>query len=142
MARNRFFNPANSTTYEWPTNHQPDGEDEFGKTRNITRSAPTGNVGLVKQQGDDGPLVMTLRGSILTRAFYQQMWIWYDLCRTQTIYFYDFDDQQYEVQITSFRPQRVGATRQGRNPDTHYWKYTLVMEVYRVISGDLAGVDP
>jgi hypothetical protein len=141
--RDRFTNPATGTFYDWPLNH--DEEDESGKARNITRTAPTGSVGLIKQQGDDGPLLLHLKGKILKRAQLAAFWSWFELSRTQTIYFRDFDNQQYEVQITSFAPQRhrkLSFPSPGNDPSTHYWTYSMELEVYRVISGDLAGITP
>lgn len=144
MARDRFVNPANGGAYDWLVNHSDEGET--GKTRNITRTANTGVVGLVKQQGDDGPYILKLSGTILHRSQLQQMWAWYALCRTQTIYFYDFDGQGFEVQITSFMPTRHRTLRNPRDPSAplHYWTYNIEMEVYRFLNGDLvaAGVTP
>lgn len=139
MARNRFTNPANNASYDWPQNH--DSEETTGKVRNITRSAPTGLTGAVKQQGDDGPLVLKLSGVITRRSQFQQMWAWYALCRTQTIYFTDFDGQMYEVQIVGFEPQRVrNMYRAGFDPPDYHWRYSISMEVHRFLAGDLAAV--
>jgi hypothetical protein len=143
MARNTFTNPATGTSYEWPINHE--SEDAMGKVRNITRTSPTGNVGLVKQQGDDGPLLIKLHGTILSRAHYAAFWNWYALSRAQTIHFTDFDGQSYEVQITSFQPVRVrNLYRAGKDPHMHHWTYDMEMEVYTLLAGDLAtqGVTP
>lgn len=142
MSRNRFTDPRTGVIYDWQTNHSE--EESTGKTRNITRTAPTGNVGLVKQQGDDGPLIIRLSGSIFHRAQYQQMWHWFQLSKGQTIYFTDFDNQKYEVQITSFLPKRVRRLSNRKDPSMpyHYYTYTMEMEVYRVIAGDLVGVTP
>jgi hypothetical protein len=145
--RNRFTDPASVVAaYDWPINHNE--EEESGKVRNVTHTAPTANnVGLVKQQGDDSPFVLKLKGHIKTRAQYAAFWQWFQLCRTQTIYFRDFDNQQYEVQITSFLPtrsRRHSYPAPGLDPHDHYWTYTMELEVYRFISGDLAtaGVTP
>jgi hypothetical protein len=145
MARNRFFNPATNETYAWPVNHNE--EEETAKARNITRTAPTSGYGLVRQQGDDGPFLLKLSGTILDRAQLVAMWRWYAICRAQTIRFIDFDDQSYEVQITDFAPRRVRkaiAPRRDPSAPTHYWTYTITMEVYAFIAGDMvgAGVTP
>jgi hypothetical protein len=143
MSRNRFRDPATGDTYDWKVNHSE--EDEQGKTRNITHSANTGLTGLVRQQGDDGPMVLKYTGVILDRSQYIEFWRWYDLCRTQTIYFYDPEGQGYEVQITVFTPQRVrNLSRPFRDPANYHWRYRIEMEVYRFLSGDLrtAGVTP
>jgi hypothetical protein len=140
--RNRFTNPANGATYDWLKNHSE--EDGAGKTRNIERTANTGSVGAVKQQGDDGPLLLRWKGTILQRSQLQAMWTWWNLCRTQTIYLRDFDGEEYEGQITSFVPQRHSTLRNPRDPSAplHYWTYDFEFEIYRVISGDLVGLAP
>lgn len=140
--QNRFQNPANSATYVWPKNHSD--EEGSGKTRTIDRTANTGVVGAVKQQGDDGPLILRWKGTILLRTQLQAMWFWYNLCKSQTIYLRDFDGQEYEGQITSFVPQRHRTLRNPRDTSAplHYWTYDFEFEVYRVIAGDLVGVMP
>lgn len=145
MARNRFVNPVDGFTYAWPVNHSE--EEETGKTRNITRTAPTSGYGLVRQQGEDGPYLIKLSGTILDRSQLVAFWQWYAICRFQTIHFIDFDDQRFEVQITDFAPKRVRKlTAPSRDPSapTHYWSYTITMEVYAFIVGDMvgAGVTP
>jgi hypothetical protein len=143
--QNRFTNPADNSHYDWPQNHTD--EEGMGKARNITRAANTGNTGAVKQQGDDGPLVVSLSGKIQHRAQLQAFWLWFNLCKTQTIYFRDFDSQEYEVQIVSFVPKRIRKLSfSGKDPSMpyHYYEYTMTMEVYGVRAGDLAatGVTP
>src|SRR3954454_3299927 len=132
MARNRFTNPATMATYDWPVNHSE--EEPTGKTRNISRAANTGNVGAVRQQGDDGATVLTYTGTINTRAQLQQFWAWYELSKAQTIYFTDYDGQEYEVQITAFTPKRVrkltSISRDAGMPH-HYYTYSISMEVLR-----------
>lgn len=146
MARtpNAFVNPANGERYDWPINHAD--EDAVSKTRSISRSGTTNNVGAVRQQGDDGPLTMKVSGTILHRDQLRAFWKWYALCRTQTIYFYDFDDQGYEVQITEFSPTRHRTLRNPRDPSApmHYWTYSLTLDIYRFLVGDMAamGVTP
>ncbi len=143
MARNTFTNPSNGDAYQWLVNH--DEEEDAGKTRSITRTGLTSNVGTVKQQAEDGPLLLRFRGKIVDRSQYQAMWAWFELSRAQTIYFTDFDGQSYEVQITSFTPKRVRKSRAPqRDPSTplHYWEYGIEMEVYKVLAGDLIGVAP
>lgn len=146
MPRNRFTNPADSTYYDWTVNHTE--EDESGsKQRAITRTSNTGNVGLVKQQGEDGPTILRYTGTILDRSQLAAFWAWFKLCKTQTIYFKDFDNQQYEVQITAFQPKRhrrMTSVRRDASMPQHYWTYTIELEVYRFISGVMAtaGIAP
>lgn len=138
MARNRFTDPVDGSFYEWTINHSE--EQESGKTRNFTNSATTSNVGLVRQQGDDSPMTLRYSGTILDRAQLVAFWQWFVLSRDQTIYFTDFDDQEYEVQIASFSPKRERTLRNPRDDSAplHYWTYTMEMTVYRFVSGDLA----
>lgn len=140
---NQFVNPRNGATYSWPINH--DEEEEFGKSRNIEHTAPTASTGLVKQQGDESPLILRLNGKILEEAQLTAMKGWWSLCATQTIYFYDFAADHYEVIITAFRPKRKRTVRNPRggtaNP-LHYWEYTIEMEVIRVLAGPWTGVSP
>lgn len=144
--QNRFENPANGEIYQWPVNH--DEEEEMGRARTISRSATTGNVGMVRQQGEDGPLILKWRGKILHRSQFQAMWRWFEISRTQTIWVADFDGNRYEVQITAFTPKRVRKlSNHGRdkvNTPWHYWEYGIEMEVIKVLWGDLvvAGVIP
>jgi hypothetical protein len=145
MARNQFINPQNGVVYSWLVNHSE--EQAAGKARNITRTAPTGATGLVRQQGDDGPYLIQLAGKILDRSQLQMFWLCYATCRTQTLHFLDYDNQRYEVQITDFAPQRVRKENSPqRDPTTplHYWTYTMTLEVYAFIAGDMhdAGVTP
>lgn len=147
MARtaNQFQDPAGvRTTYDWVVNHSE--EEEFGKERNIEHSAPTGGVGLVRQQGADAPMVLELRGVIFHEAQYQEFWAWWKLSRTQTIYFHDFAGDSYEVVFTSFKPTRHRTIRNPKdysNAPYWFWRYTMRLEVVRFIDGPLAtaGVD-
>lgn len=131
-----FTDPLTGATYQWHNNHET--EDPSGKTRQISGSANTGLTGRVRQQGDDGPMVLTLHGRIRTRDQSRQFWHWYNLCRTQTIYFTDFDGQEYEVQITSYLPERVRQASNVADPSMthHNIQYTLTMEVYAFLAGD------
>lgn len=141
--RDTFINPANGEKYEWKIGHK--AEEPTSKTRQITESANTGNTGLVKQQGDVQPLILKYSGSILHASQHSEMWRWYELCETQTIFFQDFMGNEYEVIITDFAPKREPTIRNPKdfkNAPFHYWTYTITMEVIRVIKGELAGLTP
>lgn len=144
MARNLFIDPAgNRPTYPWQINHSD--EDEGGKARSIEESANTGGTGLVKQQADDQPIIFNYSGTILHKAQLVEFWAWFQLCATQTIYFTDFAGDEYEVLITAFKPTRHRTIRNPRdfaNAPLWYWKYTISIEVIRVISGVMEGVSP
>jgi hypothetical protein len=142
---NRFTDPRTAASYDWPLNYSE--EEGFGKRRNITHGANTGQTGLVKQQGDDEPLIWKVRGSILTEAMLIEIWRWWQLSKSQTIYFRDFAGDEYEVIFTSFEPTRKRVLRNPKDPTNapnHYWTYEIEMEVIRIISGPLAtsGVSP
>jgi hypothetical protein len=144
MARNRFTNPADGSFYDWQINHAD--EDAVSKSRNITRSGTTDNVGVVRQQGDAGPLTLKYSGTILHRAQLVEFWRWFEISRDQTIYFTDFDGQEFEVQITEFSPQRHRTLRNPRDPSAplHYWTYSITLDVFAIRTGDMldAGVTP
>lgn len=143
--QNRFEDPRTGDIYDWQRNHTT--EEAMGRERNITHSGATGGVSMVRQQGEEGPLVLDWQGIIEYRAQLQEMWKWYELSRTQTIWIRDYDGNRYEVIITSFTPKRVRKMSfQGRdrvNTPWHYWEYTIKMEVVTVLWGDLvvAGVE-
>jgi hypothetical protein len=141
MARNIFINPVTSAQYPWEVNH--DTEEQVGKTRNITHDANTANIGFVRQQAPSDPTTLRYTGTILTRSQLLQMWAWYTLCETQTIYFQDFEGVKYEVIITHFLPVRKRVQRNPRDPANapdHVWTYSIEMDVIRVVSGYLAGI--
>lgn len=143
MARNRFTDPATNDTYDWQINHSE--EESFGKTRNIEHTAPTSGTGLVKQQSDDGPLVIKVKGVMLHKAQVQEFINWWKVTHSRTIYFKDFTGDEYEVLITSFLPLRKRTIRNPRdfaNAPLWYWEYELEMEVITVRSGLWVGVTP
>lgn len=137
MARNRFTNPLDGTFYDWQVNHSE--EQTLGRTRSFDHTAPTSGNGLIRQQGDDPPMVIHLQGTILHKAQHTQMVNWFNLSRTQTIYFTDFTGDQYEVVITSFLPVRKRTVKNPKdyaNAPYWYWTYDIEMEVVRFIASD------
>lgn len=141
--QNKFENPSNAQSYSWAINHFE--EEASGKRRSIERAANTANTGLIRQQNDDQPLVFRYSGTILTEAHFKEMVKWFQLTKTQTIYFHDFAGDSYEVIITSFEPTRHYALRNDKDPvnaPNHYWKYSIEIEVIRVIDGVWEGVSP
>lgn len=142
--RNAFINPATLEVYEWIINHSPDGDKGTEKKRQITATANTGNVGLVRQQSADDPLVLKREGEILDVSQEEAMWRWWNICKGQTIYFVEFNGDAYEVQITNYNPQRIATGGPTRSGQRYYVKYTIEMEVYAVLAGIPfnAGVTP
>lgn len=139
--QNRFENPATGETYNWHQNHAPDGEEMTGKQRTINRLPGTAPGTVILQQGDDGAYTIKLRGTILMRVQHQAFLRWWKLSRTQTIFFTDFDNQKYEVQITSYMSKRKGKlTSIGKDPSmrTHTYDYEIEMVVINFLSGDMA----
>lgn len=135
MARNIFIDPAGDRDdYSWAINHSE--EQEFGQARNIEHGANTADTGYVRQQSDNGPMILRFSGTILTRAQIVEMIAWYRLCEEQTIHFEDFTGDRYEVIITAFRPTRHRTIRNPRdlaNAPYWFWRYEIEMDVVRVI---------
>lgn len=141
--RDKFTNPANGESYEFDIGHAE--EEPTSKTRQITNSANTANTGLIPQQGASQPLVLKYSGTILKASQHKEMWRWFELCETQTIFFTDYDGNEYEVMITDFAPKRQSTIRNPRDPQNaplHYWTYSISMQVIQVRSGELSGVTP
>lgn len=136
----RFKNPANNVTYDWPINY--DNVSSSGRSRSIEHTANTATTGLVRQQGSDDPLVFKVSGAILTEAQYQAFWEWFNRCASQTIYWRDVDNDEYEVIVTSFTPVKVrGRNRQGGvAAPLWYWKYEMEIEVVTCLTGVLADI--
>jgi hypothetical protein len=135
-----FTNPATGASYSWAINHAE--ESEGGRSRQIDYEGNTGNVGLVRQQGELEPLGFSFSGTILTRAQLTEMLAWFLLCESQSIHFTDFAGDSYEVLITSFRPKRVRAVanaRGGSDAPHHYWTYTIELSVLAVLGGVYSG---
>lgn len=136
LPRPKFTNPATLDEYVWPVGHTEEGES--GQRRQISSMANTANVGLVRQQGDLQPEVFQLTGTIFTRAHLNSMILWAFLCETQTINFTHPDGGVYEVSITTFTHKRQRAVFNFRAvsvADRYWtWKYTLEMDVIRVIT--------
>lgn len=131
--------PGGLGEYQFPINHET--EDEFGGERSIEHTAPTSNVGAVRQQGDDGPLVMRLQGRILHKAMHQTLQNFFEQSRTRTMRFRDFEGEEYEVLITAYKAKRQGVVLNSKdltNARLHIYSYTLQMEIIRVISGTWA----
>lgn len=144
LIRNKFVNPKTGAEYEWHRNHSE--EDPLEKRRDMTRGGTTAQTGLVRIQGEQSPYVMRLKGTIVHAEQDAMFWALWQLCETQTVYFTDFHEQEYEVLITRYAPTR---TRVLRNPHDesmphHIIKYELELEVVRFITGilDFWGVSP
>lgn len=137
--RNEFRAPSGALpTYQWQVNHSD--EEAVTRSRNIDATAPTSNVGLVMQQGSDGPLTFRFTGTILHAQQFAMMRAYYDLTQRETVIFTDFTGDEYEVVISSFTPLRKRTLRNPRDLSIplHYWTYTIEIMVIRVISGTWA----
>jgi phage-related protein len=136
-----FTDPTTAETYVWPVNHSEES-DSTGKSRSISYGGNTGQTGLVAQQGDTQPLEFHLHGSILEEAQYEAFIDWYNRCEDRTIFWTDPAGDQYEVQITDYKPVRkrtIKNPRGGSKAQYWFWEYEMVMRVLRVISGPWAG---
>lgn len=142
--RDAFIDPKTLTVYEWPVNHSPDGDEGGQKQRTITETANTGNVGLVRQQGADQGVTLKRSGTILTVAQEQEMWHWFKLCESQTIYFVEFDGTAFEVQIVAYDPKKIGSGGPSKNGLGYFVKYSIELLVFKYLAGPAfaAGVSP
>lgn len=143
--RDRFTDPKTGSFYDFNVNHNE--EDAFDKRREMTRSGKTALTGLVRIQGEQSAMVLRLKGTVLKEAQDSEFWRWWELCETQTIYYRDFNGDEYEGFITRYSPQRVRVLRNFNDPANmphHIIKYELEFEVVRFISGVMAtrGVSP
>lgn len=128
--RERFRDPAAILPdYVFQVNHSDEEADE--KRRNLERSSPTSGVGFVRQQGEDSPEVLRYSGTILHQAQKDAFDDYYDACRTRTIKFRDFTDNERDVLITAFSATRQRTAQNPRDPSIrlHFWKYTIELEV-------------
>lgn len=145
VVKNKFTDPATGTDYVWLINHSE--EDPMEKRRDITRSGKTALTGLTRIQGEESPMVLRLKGTILHASQNQMFWDLWEKCADQTLYFTDFNGEQFEVLITGYVPTRTRVLRNVNdvaNMPHHIIKYELELEVIRFISGVLAteGVSP
>lgn len=136
----KFVNPSNGDEYLWPVNHFT--EEGAGVQRTVTKGANTASTGLVRQQADDQPFTFQLGGTIFSPAQLEAFKEWYILCKTQTIYFYKFDGDKYEVTITDFKPSQKYTVKNPKSADAPlwYWTYTMSLDVVRVIEGVWEGI--
>lgn len=132
---NQFIDPTGiQPPYTWAINH--DTMDPGGRRRTTAQTAVTSGIGIVRQQGSETPLGMTLKGTILTEIQRLQFVGWWTLCRTQTIYFYEFSGEQYEVIITDYNDVkvRVAYNKNDATIPYHVYTYTLVMDIIQTLS--------
>jgi hypothetical protein len=132
--------PGGLGDYSWPANYSEEGE--FGRRRNYERTASTSGVGVVRQQGDDGPVVISVTGTILEKDQHSFFCAFMKIGKLRTLIFTDFEGHQYEVLMTAYLPTRQRAARNPRDPSIllHYYKYQMEMEAVRVLSGPWAGI--
>lgn len=114
LNRVKFVNPVDGSTYLWPLNPGLDAETQNGygfqqKVRQIEYTSNTGNIGLTRQQGEDGPFIINWTFNIYTQDFQEQLWAWYELSKKQSIYFYDFNAEAFEGQIIMLARMRTGV---------------------------------
>jgi len=141
--RDTFIDPLTGFEYQWKIGH--DEESAVGKSRPINHSGNTAGTGLIRQQGEPGPLTLKYSGKILHLSQYKEMWRFYQLCESQTIYYKDFFGEEFEVVITQFEPVRKPTVKNPKdfaNVPLHYWTYTITMEVVKVRAGALVGLSP
>jgi len=130
--------PGGLGTYEWAIGYTEEGE--FGRRRNYDRSASTSGVGVVRQQGDDGPIIINVQGTILQADQHAYFCAFMKVGKLRTLIFTDFEGHQYEVLLTAYLPTRKRTSRNPRDPNIlyHYYAYSMEMEAVRVLSGPWA----
>lgn len=141
----KFIDPFGVVpTYTWTINYKPDGEDAFGKERTVQRTAATKGHSLIRQQQDDGALILKFSGTALTKEQHNAFIQWWKLCSDQTVIYQDFTGDQYEVVILGYMPKRVGVARNMRdtaNAPMWVYDYDIDMDVVTVISGPWLGTE-
>lgn len=132
--------PGGLGAYVWEANY--DTEDEFSRARSYQRTATTDGVGVVRQQGDDGPVILKVSGVALRRVQHEKFVAFFLAARDRTMHFIDFEGYDYEVFITAYNPTRVRTSRNPQDPSMmfHYIKYSLQFEAVNVLSGPWAGM--
>lgn len=142
--RDAFINPADTSVFEWPVNHAPEGDEGGEKKRAIQQTANTANVGLVRQQSGDQGVIFKRSGIILSLAHEQAFWHWFQLCAAQTIFFVEFTGDAFEVQLIGYDPKRVGTVGPSKNGKGYFVKYTMELAVFQFLAGPAAaaGVAP
>lgn len=136
---NSFVDPKGIVAqYFWPINHND--MDPSGRQRTITATAPSAGFGLVRQQGVDQPMSLNLKGDILHEAQRIAFIQWWALCDQQSVYFYEFSGEQYEVMITNFAETKMPLARNLADPTIpfHMYNYSLDMDVLNILSGPWA----
>lgn len=130
---------ADPAWYDWQVNYSE--EDGFGRERSIQRTATTDGVGVVRQQGDTGPIVISVMGTIFHKAQHERFIRFFNRSANTTFIFRDFEGEEFEVMMTAYRPVRKRTLRNPRDPSIplHYYTYSMSMEVVRVISGSWLG---
>jgi hypothetical protein len=132
---NYFVDPAGIVpTYAWYINHTE--EEEVQNSRQMSSGAPTSDIGLIPQQGEEYPLVFEWKGTIFRQVDKNEMDAWYGICQGKSIYLIDFTGSAYEILITDWNVQRVGVAWNKRGGVPWLWKYTIIMRVLTVLEGD------
>lgn len=146
LANNRcaFINPANAEVYEFHINPEPEGEDTAQLERSIETTANTGNTGLVRQQSDNKPFKRKIKGAMLTVAQELAFWKWWQLCKSQTIFFVDAFGAAFEVQIILLNMPHVGTGQRLSEGQKYFIKWEMELETYNFLAGPMAeaGVTP
>jgi hypothetical protein len=139
-----FIDPKTATVYEFHINPEPEGEDTAQIERSIETTANTGNTGLVRQQSDNKPFKRKLKGTMLTVSQEREFWKWWQLCKTQTIYFVDAFAAASEIQITLLNMPHVGTGQKLGEGQKYFVKWELELETYNFLAGPMAeaGVTP
>lgn len=139
--RNRFEDrmPAGLAPLDWKINH--DEEESTGRERAIEVGGNTGLTGLVRQQGEQSPYTLRFAGTIMEQDQLTGMLAFEEASNTRSVYFRDFNGDEYMVIVTRFVHQRKRVAQNRRdlaNAPMHVWKYQIEMHVLTFISGPYA----
>jgi len=146
---NIFHDPAGRRSdYHWTINHSD--ETEVPRSYQMGNGAPTGNIGLLPQQGQPLPIVFQWKGTALTQEQVTELQQWFTLCGggipgapAQSIYLTDFMGEEFEVLITDLGITRKGVAWNRRGGVPLIWEYTISMRVLSIISSaTFAGATP
>jgi len=106
VARWRFDDPVDSTSYTFPINPNDGGTPNNEKTITVSpTTAPDGAV--VVTEGLDKPQEIEFKGTILFEAQYTAMVEWFN--KRHVILLTDDLDRQFRIYITSFVASRKRA---------------------------------
>jgi len=120
VTRWTFFDPTDSSTYEFAINPNEGGSPDYRKNITYTNTAgQNGNV--LAFEGRDAPKQHTISGTILTQVHLEAFVTWFEKRHAITV----TDDllRTFSIYITGFAPRRQ---RSALHPYKHTYTMTYV----------------